>query len=71
MGIEFEEERRVVERDEQGQETSYVRKERRRCCWAVEVKTSEVDELYLTLRPLAEQLPGLASKFRSGLARAR
>jgi hypothetical protein len=71
MGIEFEEERRVVERDERGQENSYLKKERRSCWWAKEVKPSDVDELYLTLRPLAEQLPGLASKFKSGSVRLR
>jgi hypothetical protein len=66
MGIEYEEDRAVVERDEQGQDRSYVRTERKKSCWAMEVKGSEVDDMFQTLRPLSEQMPTVVSKFRSG-----
>ena len=66
MGIEFEEERTILEKDEQGKDRSYVKKERKKVCWAMEVKPSDVDDLVLTLRPLSEQMPAVVSKFRSG-----
>jgi hypothetical protein len=69
MGIEFEEQRAVVEKDEAGKEVSSVKTERKKYRWAMEVKPAEVDDLYNTMRPLGEQLPLLASKFRSGTAR--
>jgi hypothetical protein len=66
MGIEFEEQRSVVEKDEAGKETVSVKVERKKYTWALELKPNEVDDFYNTLRPLGEQLPLLASKFRSG-----
>jgi hypothetical protein len=66
MGIEFDEDHPVVERDEQGQERKYVKTERKKYTWAMELKATEVDELYQTLRPLSEQMPTVVSKFRSG-----
>jgi hypothetical protein len=66
MGIEFDEDKRVVEKDASGQEQSYVKTERRKHLWAMELKPGEVDELYQTLRPLSEIMPTVVSKFRSG-----
>jgi hypothetical protein len=70
MGIEFEEQRTVIDKDETGKETSSVKLERKKYTWALELKPAEVDDFYNTLRPLGEQLPMLASKFRSGGVRS-
>jgi len=69
MGIEFEEERQVVEKDANGQDVTTRKVERKKHRWAMELKASEVDDLYNTMRPLGEALPMLATKFRSGTAR--
>ena len=66
MGIEFEEQRTVIEKDESGKEISSVKVERKKYTWALEVKPAEVDDFFNTMRPMGEQLPLLASKFRSG-----
>ncbi|MGI8422548.1 MAG: hypothetical protein ACR2NO_00250 [Chloroflexota bacterium] len=65
MGIEFEEQRVVVDKDEAGQEVSTTVTQRKKYTWAMELKSAEVDDFFTTLRPLGEALPMLASRFRS------
>lgn len=67
MGIEFEEQHAVIEKDEAtGEEFRRVKTDRRKFCWAVELKPSEVDDFFLTMRTLSEQMPALAGRFRRG-----
>jgi hypothetical protein len=69
MGLEFEEQRTVLDKDESGKEVSSTVTERKKFTWAMELKSNEVDDFFTTLRPLGESLPLLASRFRSGTAR--
>jgi len=66
MNIEYEENRTTIEKDEAGQEHSSIKTERKHACWAMELKSSEVDDFFQTLRPIAEQMPAVVSKFKSG-----
>jgi hypothetical protein len=66
MGLEFEEQRQVIDKDESGKEVTSTVTERKKFTWAMELKSTEVDDFFNTLRPLGESLPMLASKFRSG-----
>ena len=69
MGIEFEEQRTILDKDESGKEVSSTVTERKKFTWAMELKSNEVDDFFNTMRPLGEALPMLASKFRSGAVR--
>ena len=69
MGIEFEEQRNVVETDENGQQTTVLKTERKTYCWASLLPAHQVDDFVRTMRAFNENMPALASKFRSGSVR--
>ena len=69
LGIAFEEERMLTLTDENGLEYQEKKIERRTFCWASQLKASEVDDFYATMRDFNEAMPSLAAKFRRGEVR--
>jgi hypothetical protein len=69
MGIEFEEQRNVVETDENGEQHTVLKTERKTYCWASVLPAHQVDDFFLTTRTFAENMPPLSTRFRSGQVR--
>lgn len=69
LGIQFEEQRNVVETDENGEQRTVLKTERKTYTWASLLPAHQVDDFFRTTRSFAENMPALSTRFRSGQVR--